>query len=104
MCENMPMTITFRSYLSLALLALYFPLSAPHSFTVTLVLLHFFPLFTSGIYANKSHLSSCCDPSIIARDQLKITLWEQKEWGWCAEAPMPMLLIVEEMNIPLQTD
>lgn len=75
-------SITVWSSLFFALPTLYFPLSASYNLTVTPLLLHFFfPLFTSGIYVNKSHLSSCCDPSIITRDQFKITVWEQKEWG-----------------------
>lgn len=61
-------------------------------------------LLTSGIYTNKSYLSPHCDLSIIAGDRLKITQWEQREQGECARAHMPMLLIVEEMNIPLQSD
>lgn len=104
-CENMPMTLSPLGTLSsLALPSLYSPLTASYNLTVAPLLLHFYPLFTSGIYTNKSNLSPWCNPSIIACDQLKITLWEQKEWASCAKAPMLMLLIVEEMNIPLQSD
>lgn len=80
-CENMPMTLSPFCPLSVLVSSLsYFLLSTSSNHTVTPLLLHcFFPLFTSGIYVNKSHLSSCCDSSIIAHDQLKITLWEQRE-------------------------
>lgn len=66
---------------------------------------------TCGTCANKSRLVPQRDPSIIAREHLKITRREiaarraasQTDRGR-ERAPVLMLLIVEEMNIPLQSD
>lgn len=102
-CENMPMTLSPLRCLSvlLPLLSIFTSFQIP----VTPLPLPFFScLFTPGACDNKSHLSFLCNPSIIACDHLKITLQEQRNRAECARAPMPVLLIVEEMNIPLQSD
>lgn len=81
-CENMPMTPSpLRSFL---VLTLHFLLSTSRSQPTILCTS---PRFTRGIYFNNSHLRSHCNPSIIARDQLKITPWEAREWGWVCRSP-----------------